>query len=72
MNEISAHCGETQITGGTPTGEHFFEVETVADCCSAEVVACSECNYREVRGLDPTNHIDVEDGFCYGCGHNVK
>lgn len=72
VNEICAHCGETQITGGTPTGEHFFEVETVGDCCSAEVVACSECNYREVRGLDPANHIDVEVGFCYGCGHNVK
>ena len=68
VTEICAHCGETQVTGGTPTGEHIYEVETVGDCCSAEVVACTECNYREVREKDPANHIDVEDGFCYGCG----
>lgn len=68
VTEICAHCGETQVTGGTPTGEHHYEVETVGDCCSAEVVVCTECNYREVREKDPANHIDVEDGFCYGCG----
>ena len=72
VNEICAHCGETQITGGEPTGDHFFEVETVGDCCSAEVVVCTECNFREVREKDPANHIDVEDGFCYGCGHNAE
>lgn len=68
VTEICAHCGETQVTGGTPTGEHHYEVETVGDCCSAEVVVCTECNHREVREKDPANHIDVEDGFCYGCG----
>lgn len=68
VTEICAHCGETQVTGGTPTGEHHYEVETVGDCCSAEVVVRTECNYREVREKDPANHIDVEDGFCYGCG----
>ena len=68
VTQICAHCGETQVTGGTPTGEHHYEVETVGDCCSAEVVVCTECNYREVREKDPANHIDVEDGFCYGCG----
>ena len=72
VNEICASCGETQITGGTPTGAHSFEVETVGDCCSVEVVACTECNYREVREKDPANHIDVEDGFCYGCGHSTE
>lgn len=72
VNEVCAHCGETQITGGTPTGEHFFEVETVGDCCSAEVAVCTECNYREVREKDSANHIDVEDGFCYGCGHSTE
>lgn len=68
VNQICAHCGETQTTVGTPTGEHQFVVETVGDCCSAEVVICSECNHREVREKDPDNHIDEEDGFCYGCG----
>ena len=68
VTEICAHCGETQVTSGTPTGEHHYEVETVGDCCSAEVVVCTECNYREVREKDPANHIDVEDGICYGCG----
>lgn len=68
VNQICARCGETQTTGGTPTGEHQFSVETPGDCCSAEVVICSECNHREVREKDPDNHIDEEDGFCYGCG----
>lgn len=72
VTQICAHCGETQITGGIPTGEHAYEVETPGDCCSAEVVVCTECNYREVREKDPTNHIDVEDGFCYGCGHKAE
>jgi len=72
VTQICAHCGETQITGGTPTGEHFYEVETKGDCCSAEVVVCTECNYREVRETDPTNHIDVEDGLCYGCGRKTE
>lgn len=71
VNQICAHCGETQITGGIPTGEHVYEVETVGDCCSAEVVVCKECNFREVREKDPGNHIDLEDGFCYGCGHKT-
>ena len=68
VNQICAHCGETQTTVGTPTGEHLYKVETPGDCCSAEVVICSECNHREVREKDPDNHIDEEDGFCYGCG----
>lgn len=68
VNQICAHCGETQTTSGTPTGEHLYKVETLGDCCSAEVVICSECNHREVREKDPENHIDEEDGFCYGCG----
>lgn len=68
VNEICAHCGETQVTGGTPTGNHDLQVETPGDCCSQEVVVCTHCNYREVRETDPSNHIDVEDGFCYGCG----
>lgn len=72
VTQICAHCGETQITGGIPTGEHAYEVETPGDCCSAEVVVCTECNYREVREKDPTNHIDVEEGFCYGCGHKAE
>lgn len=72
VTQICAHCGETQITGGIPTGEHVYEVETVGDCCSAEVVVCTECNFREVREKDPTNHIDVEEGFCYGCGHKAE
>lgn len=70
--EICAGCGETQITGGTPTGKHIFTVETQGDCCSEEVVACSECNFREVRDKDPKNHIDIEDGFCYGCGKKAE
>lgn len=71
VNQICVHCGETQITGGVPTGNHEYKVEKVGDCCSAEVVVCMECNYREVREKDVQNHIDVEDGFCYGCGHNA-
>ena len=72
VNQICALCGETQTTGGTPTGEHLYQVETPGDCCSAEVVICSECNYREVREKDPDNHIDEEDGFCYGCGQKTE
>ena len=72
VTQICAHCGETQITGGIPTGKHVYEVEIVGDCCSAEVVVCTECNFREVREKDPANHIDVEDGFCYGCGHKTE
>lgn len=72
ITEICAHCGETQITGGTPTGKHEFKVETYGDCCSAEVVVCMTCNYREVREKDLKNHIDVEDGFCYGCGCKLE
>lgn len=70
--EICVHCGETQITGGTPTGEHVFQVETPGDCVSEEVVVCIQCNYREVREKDLSNHIDVEDGFCYGCGKKTE
>lgn len=66
--EICGNCGETQVTGGTPTGKHSYTVESPGDCCSQEVVVCTECNYREIREKDPGNHIDVEDGFCYGCG----
>ena len=72
VNQICVHCGETQISAGTPTGEHLYEVETPGDCCSAEVVVCMECNFREVREKDMKNHIDVEDGFCYGCGQKVN
>lgn len=72
VTEICTQCGETQITGGVPTGKHSFEVETTGDCCSEEVVACSECNYREVRDKDLKNHIDIEDGFCYGCGQKAE
>ena len=68
MIEVCAHCGETQVTGGAPTGKHSYTVESPGDCCSQEVVVCTECNYREIREKDPGNHIDVEDGFCYGCG----
>ena len=72
VNQICVHCGETQTTVGTPTGEHLYQVETPGDCCSAEVVICSECNHREVREKDPDNHIDEEDGFCYGCGQKTE
>lgn len=72
VTQICAKCGETQITGGTPTGEHSYEVETEGDCCSAEVMVCTECNFREVREKDPDNHMDVEDGFCYGCGQKTE
>ena len=72
VTQICAKCGETQITGGIPTGEHSYEVETEGDCCSETVVVCTECNFREVREKDPDNHIDVEDGFCYGCGKKTE
>ena len=72
VTQICAKCGETQITGGMPTGEHSYEVESEGDCCSAEVVVCTECNFREVREKDPDNHMDVEDGFCYGCGQKTE
>jgi len=71
-NQICAHCGETRIVGGTPTGEHDYVVETEGDCCSEEIVRCSVCNARETRGYNMTNHIDVEDGICYGCGQKVS
>jgi len=71
-NQVCANCGETQITGGTPTGEHSYRVETPGDCCSEEVVVCTECNYREIKEKDNENHIDVEDGVCYGCGETIK
>lgn len=70
--EICVHCGETQITGGTPTGEHSYQVETPGDCLSEEVVVCTVCNYREVKEKNLSNHIDVEDGFCYGCGKKTE
>ena len=69
-NQICAHCGETRTIGGTPTGEHNYVVENTGDCCSEEIVRCSECNAREVRDKDMNNHIDVEDGICYGCGYS--
>lgn len=72
VTQICAQCGETQITGGTPTGEHDYEVETPGDCCSAEVVVCRECNFREVREKNAQNHVDIEDGFCYGCGQKAE
>lgn len=72
VTEICAQCGETQITGGTPTGKHTYEVEIPGDCCSEQGVVCTECNYREMREKDSGNHIDVEDGFCYGCGQKVE
>lgn len=70
--EICVHCGETQITEGIPTGEHSYEAETSGDCLSEEVVVCTLCNYREVRAKNLSNHIDVEDGFCYGCGKKTE
>lgn len=72
VNQICAHCGETQTTAGAPTGNHRYEVETPGDCCSVEVVICTDCNHREVREKDLSNHIDVEDGFCYGCGQKTE
>lgn len=72
VNEVCAHCGKTQTTAGSPTGEHQFIVEIAGDCCSAEIVICSECNYREVREKNAVNHVDVEDGFCYGCGQKTS
>lgn len=72
VNQICAHCGETQTTVGTPTGEHQFKVETPGDCCNVEVIICSECNHRKVREKDLDKHIDEEDGFCYGCGKKTE
>ena len=69
-NQICAHCGETRTVGGTPTGEHNYVVENEGDCCSEEIVRCSECNAREVREKDMSNHIDMEDGIRYGCGYS--
>lgn len=71
-NQICAHCGETQTTIGTPTGKHIYEVESPGDCCSAEVIICTECNHREVKEKDTDKHIDEEDGFCYGCGQKAE
>ena len=70
--EICGTCGETQVTGGTPTGLHSYTVETPGDCCSEEVVVCLECNHRQKGDKNPENHIDVEDRFCYGCGKETK
>ena len=72
VNQICAHCGETKTTTGVPTGDHLYEVEAAGDCCSVEVVICKECNHREVREKNLKNHIDVEDGFCYGCGQKTE
>jgi len=71
-NQICAHCGETRIVGGTPTGEHDYVVETEGDCCSEEIVRCSVCNNREIREKNIANHIDVEDGSCYSCGQKIE
>lgn len=71
-NQICARCGETRTVPGTPTGEHKFVVETQGDCTSAEVVRCEDCNSREVREKNLSNHIDVEDGICYGCGAKTE
>lgn len=72
INEVCVHCGETRIVGGSPTGKHDFIVEIKGDCCSEEVVRCSVCNTREMRGNDMTNHIDAEGGICYGCGQKIS
>lgn len=66
--EICGGCGETQITPGTATGKHEYIVEIPGDCSSEEIQVCTECNHRITGVKDPKNHIDVEDGFCYGCG----
>ena len=71
-SQVCAVCGETRTTSGTPTGKHSFVVETPGDCCTEELVRCEDCNHREVRAKDAGNHMDVEDGFCYGCGQEVK
>ena len=70
-NQICIHCGETRTVGGTPTGKHEYIVETEGDCCSEEIIRCTVCNNREVREKNPDNHIDLEDGICYGCGAKV-
>ena len=71
-NQICAHCGEQRTVGGTPTGKHDYIVETEGDCCSEEIVRCSVCNNREIREKNIANHIDVEDGSCYGCGQKIE
>ena len=70
-NQICIHCGENRTVGGTPTEKHDYMVETEGDCCSEEIIRCTVCNNREVRGKNPDNHIDLEDGICYGCGAKV-
>lgn len=70
-NQICVHCGETRTIGGTPTEKHDYIVETEGDCYSEEIIRCTVCNNREVRGKNPDNHIDLEDGICYGCGAKV-
>lgn len=70
-NQICVHCGETRTVGGTPTGKHDYMVETEGDCCSEEIIRCTVCNNREVRDKNPDNHIDLENGICYGCGAKV-
>ena len=71
-NQICVLCGETRTVGGTPTGKHDYIVETEGDCCSEEIIRCTVCNNREVREKNPDNHIDLEDGICYGCGTQVE
>lgn len=72
VNQICVHCGETCTVGGMPTENHDFIVENAGDCLSEEIVRCSVCNTREIREKQPENHIDVEDGICYGCGQKVN
>ena len=71
-NQICARCGATRTVAGTPTGKHSFVVETKGDCIGAEIVRCEECNTREIGEKDISNHIDVEDGFCFGCGTKTE
>ncbi len=71
-NQICIRCGAGQTMPGTATGQHIFVTETEGDCCGDEIVICKDCNYREVRGKKADNHIDVEDGFCYGCGMKIS
>ncbi len=71
-NQLCVHCGAGQTMPGTATGQHVFVTETEGDCCGDEIVICKDCNYREVRGKNPSKHIDVEDGFCYGCGMKIS
>ncbi len=71
-NQICSKCGLRQTTPGTPTGEHVFETETEGNCVSEEIVICKDCNYRKIREKNPDKHIDVEEGFCYGCGSKIQ